>query len=270
VNHNFITVTNHPCGVAVDASHVYWAHSPGTASGIGRANLDGSNVEEAWIPVPLGNPCGVAVNATHVYWGQGTAAIGRADINGANIDQSFIGGLSSYACGGAITDQYIFWGHGSGTENVGRANINGSGVNDAFITGNNKPCGVGVQYTAAPGPPGPPPANPPSNQFSFGKLKRDKKKGTAKLAVDLPGPGALELEGGGVKSQRPAVRRTPAAKPVGNAGTVQLKIKPTGKTKKKLKRKGKAKVSVDVTFTPTGGTAATQSKKLKLKRKRKR
>src|SRR5262245_33196376 len=35
----------------------------------------------------------------------------------------------------------------------------------------------------------------PSNRFSFGKLKRNKKKGTAKLPVTVPGPGTLTYAG---------------------------------------------------------------------------
>jgi hypothetical protein len=40
----------------------------------------------------------------------------------------------------------------------------------------------------------PPPPPPPSSAFSFGKLKKNKRKGTAKLTVEIvEGPGELEL-----------------------------------------------------------------------------
>ena len=35
--------------------------------------------------------------------------------------------------------------------------------------------------------------SPPDNEFSFGKSKKNKRKGTAKLTVNVPGPGEVEL-----------------------------------------------------------------------------
>jgi hypothetical protein len=112
----------------------------------------------------------------------------------------------------------------------------------------------------------------PSNAFSFGKVKRNKRKGTATLAVSVPGPGTLTLTGKGVKAQRTGrAARTVASKTVGAAGTVKLKIKPKGKTRRKLTDTGRAKVKVKVTFTPNGtatgdviGDPNTKSKRVKL------
>lgn len=44
-------------------------------------------------------------------------------------------------------------------------------------------------------PPPPPPPEEPSNSFQFGKVTLNKKKGTATLAVKVPGPGSLILSG---------------------------------------------------------------------------
>jgi hypothetical protein len=104
-----------------------------------------------------------------------------------------------------------------------------------------------------------------SNQFTLGTLKRNTKKGTAKLTVAVPGPGKVELTGKGVKSQRSG--RAIASKVAPAAGTVKLLIKAKGKTKSKLNETGKAKVKVKVTFTPTGGVSNTQAKRLKLIKK---
>ncbi len=123
-----------------------------------------------------------------------------------------------------------------------------------------------------PGPVDPGPSTPvqPDNRFTFGKLTLNKKKGTATLAVTVPGPGNLVLGGKDIKPQRPAAAaRRSAMKPVTAAGETTLTIKAKGKAKKKLKKKGKAKLTATVTFTPTGGTPNAQTKKLKLKRKRK-
>lgn len=113
----------------------------------------------------------------------------------------------------------------------------------------------------------------PPNDFTIGKTKRNKKKGTATVSVTVPGPGTLALTGKNLKPQRPSGRGAGgrrAVKPVAAAGIVKLKIKATGKAKRKLKKKGKAKVTAKITFTPTGGLAATQTKSVKLKKKRSR
>ena len=95
--------------------------------------------------------------------------------------------------------------------------------------------------------------------FELGKLKRNKKNGTAKLQVNgLRGPGELKLTGKGLKTKKIAA----------GPGSATLKLKPKGKAKKKLRKKGKAKVKAAVAFAPQGGEAAQLSKKLKLKRKR--
>jgi hypothetical protein len=112
----------------------------------------------------------------------------------------------------------------------------------------------------------------PSNAFSFGKVKRNKRKGTATLATNVPGPGTLTLKGKGVKAQRRGrAPRAIASKTVSAAGKVKLKIVPKGKTRRKLNDTGKAKVKVKVTFTPNGtatgdviGDPNTQSKRIKL------
>jgi hypothetical protein len=99
----------------------------------------------------------------------------------------------------------------------------------------------------------------PSNEFGFGKLKKNKRKGTAKLTVEVPGPGDLALtETAKVKG---------AEKEAEAAGDEKLAIKPKGKAKKKLNQKGTAKVEVEVTYTPELGASNTESKKVGLKKR---
>jgi len=58
--------------------------------------------------------------------------------------------------------------------------------------------------------------------FSFGKLKRNKRKGTATLSVNVPGPGTLVLAGKGLVKKRPGERaRRAIAKAVSATGTVK-------------------------------------------------
>ena len=127
---------------------------------------------------------------------------------------------------------------------------------------------VTVTYTVSPpvgGPPvgGPPVGGPPTggpppdNSFSFGKLKRNLDKGTAKLTVNVPGGGELEL----AKTKKVKADDESAE----DAGKEKLLVKPRGKAKKKLNQTGKAKVKAKVTYTPTGGEPNTESKKVTLK-----
>ena len=137
--------------------------------------------------------------------------------------------------------------------NPGQADSDGDGVGDACDT---TPAGSA--------------ATAPSNDFSFGKLKKKKKKGIAFLFVNLPGPGEVGLAGKGIKGFGAGVARASRFYP---GGRIKLKIRPgeKGKKARKLKRrlrsKGKAKLKVRVTFLPTGGTANTRKRKLMLIRK---
>jgi hypothetical protein len=100
-------------------------------------------------------------------------------------------------------------------------------------------------------------------QFSFGKVKRNKARGTAMLPVTVPGTGNLSLSGKGVVTQQVAVS-SGKHRAVASARTVKLLVKAKGKAKGKLFSRGKAKVKPVVTFTPTGGPAVAQPRKVKL------
>jgi hypothetical protein len=95
-----------------------------------------------------------------------------------------------------------------------------------------------------------------ANDFSFGKVKKNKRRGTAKLTVNIPGGGELEL----AKTKKVKADDESAE----DAGKEKLSIKPRGKAKKKLNTKGKAKVKAEVTFTLGGGSPNTEDKKIKL------
>lgn len=103
------------------------------------------------------------------------------------------------------------------------------------------------------GPLAGPPA--PSNAFGFGKVKRNKKAGTAELTVEVPGPGTLVLRGKSVvKKSRVSTR----------AGKLKLLVESKGGAKRKLGRAGKATVNIKVTFRPDGGVPRTRKKTIKL------
>jgi Ca2+-binding RTX toxin-like protein len=114
-----------------------------------------------------------------------------------------------------------------------------------------------VSFPPAPGPdPGPDPGGgEPSNDFAFGKVKKNKRMGTATLPVEVPGSGTLDLAGKSLKAD---------SEEASGAGEVKLKIKAKGKKKAKLNKRGRTKVKPAVTYTPTGGAPNTQSVKVKL------
>ena len=84
-------------GVAVDAQHIYWAYYPAQFTGaIGRANLDGSDLDPGFI-TGTSNITGVAADARYLYWanyanyaGPTDSSIGRANLDGSDSDPGFI------------------------------------------------------------------------------------------------------------------------------------------------------------------------------------
>jgi sugar lactone lactonase YvrE len=96
------------CAIAVDSSHVYWADSYDNT--IGRANLDGTSVENNFISLAKSTlPCGLAVDSGFIYWpNMGTDTIGRARIDGSQIDESFIP-TAQHPCAVAVNQTGLYW-----------------------------------------------------------------------------------------------------------------------------------------------------------------
>jgi hypothetical protein len=143
----------------------------------------------------------------------------------------------------------VYWANFGG-DRIGRSTLGGALVQQDFITGANNPCGIAVDaLTQFP---------LPSNQFSFRALKRNKRRGTATLTVEVPGPGSLELAGKGIRAQDSAVSGS------GSPLRPKLRIRATGAKKRKLNETGSVQVKANVTYTPTGGNARKKSKRIKL------
>jgi hypothetical protein len=100
----------------------------------------------------------------------------------------------------------------------------------------------------------------PSNAFKLGKLKRNKKKGTAKQVVILPLPdaGSVTIKGKGLKTK---------TRQVTGAAKVKLPVIAKGKKRKALNASGKAKIKAQVIYNATGNAAKTLKRKLKLLKK---
>lgn len=114
-------------------AYVYWSNSNGTS--IGRAELDGSEVNPAFIST-LGFPEAIAVDQGHIYWTNATNAIGRAALDGTGIEHTFVTGND--VDGVAVDAAHIYWSN-AGDETIGRANLDGTGVEQAFISGLDMP-----------------------------------------------------------------------------------------------------------------------------------
>ena len=144
---------------APTTGHVYWANFdlnglPGT---IGRANLNGTTVNQSFIPgatQPFGSN-DVTVDATHIYWADHRAGtIGRANLDGTGVDPNFITGLDTKTvldpftgantpAGVAVDAGHVYW---TNTQPgaIGRANLDGTTVDPTFITGAGAPGDVDV------------------------------------------------------------------------------------------------------------------------------
>lgn len=113
-----------PNGITADSSHIYWGDE-GTDE-IGRAELNGSNVEPSLIPAAGEVPEGMAVDGSHVYWANLVGqSIGRAKLDGSDPEPKFIQlSAASFPEGVAIEGSHIYWtaeGHGD----IGRSNLTG-------------------------------------------------------------------------------------------------------------------------------------------------
>jgi hypothetical protein len=151
----FKTLVNHPQGIAVDATHVYWANDDlATAAtyAIARAEIDGSNPEPSWHPIgSLEIPQGVAVNATHVYWttNNPNSWIARADLDGSNElfkSVNLEGFVPAEVRGIALDGSHVYW-VGKATSQIGRANLELGEIEMEFIKPSGSLRGLAVDPT---------------------------------------------------------------------------------------------------------------------------
>jgi hypothetical protein len=98
----------------------------------------------------------------------------------------------------------------------------------------------------------------PSNEFVVGEAKLNRRKGIAKLPVEVPGAGELRLRGESVEDD--------SARP-GSAKTVKLAVRPVGELEEQLREHGEAEATVTVTFTPRGGEPRSVDVTIALERR---
>jgi len=139
-----------PAASPAAASHIYWTNSGNNT--IGRANIDGSGVNQSFFGVPE-RPTQMAIDAGHLYWCTSTG-VARATIEGSGVEPSFLpeppgGG----GCAGVAVDgEHIYVTYGEEVEgknigNVERAKLDGSASEPQFITNLDGGALIGVAVT---------------------------------------------------------------------------------------------------------------------------
>ncbi len=134
-----------PTGSFTSITTTTWANARGNA--IGRANLDGTNVNEHFI-AGADQTQAVAVDSDHVYWADSTCcgratSIGRGNLDGTGVNESRITD-PNLPFGMAVDSQHVYWtDFASGT--IARANLIGTHVSQRFITGGRDPGAIAVK-----------------------------------------------------------------------------------------------------------------------------
>jgi hypothetical protein len=109
-------------------------------------------------------------------------------------------------------------------------------------------------------------ADPPEpevpNDFHFGKLKRNTKKGTAVLELVIERPWAGEAR---IRSSK--VLKSDSAGGSRNRSTINLDVVPRGGALRKLKVTGVARIRVTAVWTPDEGTAEEHSRMVRLQKR---
>jgi len=93
-------------------------------------------------------------------------------------------------------------------------------------------------------------------KLKLGGVTLNKAKGTATLAVKVPGAGTLTVSGKGIVKAKKKAKK---------AKKLKITVKAKGKTKAQLEATGSAKVKAKLSFKPNSGIAAKKSKSITLK-----
>jgi hypothetical protein len=124
-------------GLASDGTYLYFSSCDGNT--IGRADLDGSDVEDALISLGARScPQGLAVAGSHIYWTQlGSGTIGRASLDASDIDRRWLNIHSRQGPFQIVADHahvYWTWGGVDGSPSyTGRADANRSHLDRHFL-----------------------------------------------------------------------------------------------------------------------------------------
>src|SRR3954453_11974420 len=120
-------------------AQVYWANEGD--SSIGRANLDGTNVEPHFLALSS-PPHGLAIDGAYLYWGAAAGSVGRASLDASAIEESFIP-AAGLPTGVALDGAKIYWAAASSNSGkAGRATLAGGGASQSLVATGESPCGI--------------------------------------------------------------------------------------------------------------------------------
>lgn len=111
--------------------------------------------------------------------------------------------------------------------------------------------GSGGRVEAGPGDA----AAPVDNSFRLGKARLNRRRGTATLTVEVPGPGLVAVDG-----------VVPRQQQTEGAGRIGLRIAPKAKARRILERRGSVRLKLTITFIPRGGSPNSRTFGLRLKK----
>ena len=248
VRHNFIT-GGCPNDVAVDPDHIYWTN-PCTVDNIlggtiGRAGIDGSSPDQAFVIPGVHDPFGIAVDSNHLYWtNRATDTVARSDLGGQFVKQSLA--PASVPSGVDIDDGHLYWNNDASPYTVGRADLDGSAPNQLFISAP-QPYSKGVAVDGL---------TPFSQVFQIGAFLGGA-GGKRRLGVHVSGPGSLRVFGGAIET----VTRT--AKKLGR---IRLRIVLKGWARRALRHHGELEATLRVRFDPVVGDPHTKVRLVHLTR----
>jgi virginiamycin B lyase len=118
------------------------------------------------------------------------------------------------------------------------------------------------------------PSSAPVNTFIAGPSRPADAKGSARVGIELPGPGTLTLRQIGLLLPHRRLAKLPGPRLIDatatSCGTSFVRLRARGRAKTRLMRRGRIQEKFRATFTPTGGTPYTRPLTLELRRRVKR
>jgi YVTN family beta-propeller protein len=247
-----IAVGNSPNQVAIspDGSRAYVANFNSD-----NVSVINTNTNKSFASIPVGkNPIGAALVPDQPPQTSLTGAVTR---NVARLD----GGASTDPDGAVSTYAWDF-GDGSGITGSASSTTHTYRAGHMFTarvtTTDDQGCSTRLVFTGQTATcNGSAVANASVllGTLGFGRLKHNSRRGTAKLAVRVPGPGTLKVSGKGLVRHN-ASEVSPS--------TLRLPIKVKGKFRRRLRRTGRARVSLRFLFTPDGGISTRATRRVEL------
>jgi hypothetical protein len=224
---DFIHIPGNAESLVTDGEWLYWLGS----DGVGRARLDGTDVDPAVFELPGGGVL-LGVEQGYLWWRSGREAgsIGRAHLDGSDLDPDYMTGVAAYD--GALTSQWLYY---TGSLcGAGCVNVDGSVSRVALEPGATPQLlanlGEGVGYAIAVDSLGDP--------FPAVRIKKHR-DGTATALVSTPSSVSVSVRGPRIVHMRAQQVR---AKVAGVA------IRPRPGARRALRRDGKVHVTVRIAY----------------------